>query len=196
MNDSVCQIAADLTAEFEHLAFARSEFPMLARWGVPDFSQTIHSLGCNYLTAFGRSLNFLACTEYPIRLRQNTESSIVRADVAWWDRDTEQPLLIAEFERCEPGRAALSLTTKARNLLHAHRVLPPGPRVLLLMGWKRSGIPAGDISGVRAVISNGFCAADGHALRGLGPDSRFILAIADMAADSDNVMRLAKIRIP
>lgn len=195
VKDRIRHIEAEIRSEFAHLAFAGSEFPMLTRWGVPDFSQTIHSLGCNYLAALGRHLNCLACTEYPIRLPGNQESRSVRADIAWWDRETEYPLLIGEFERCEPGKAGPGLAAKARNLLYAHRVLPPGPRVLLLMGWKQTGTPTGDLTAVKGPVCDGFCPPGGMPLRGLGPDSRFILVIADMGIDSENTMKLAKARI-
>ena len=191
----VRHIAENLKEEFETLSFGRAEFPMLTRWGVADYGQTIHSLGCNYLAAFGRSLDCLACTEYPIRLPKNPENMNVRVDIAWWDRATEHPLLIGEFERCEPGRAAPGLIEKARNLLCAHRTLPPGPRVLLLTGWKRSGVTTGDLSHLRNCIVEGFRAPGGRVLRGLWPDSRFILAVADMAVDSEKNFKLAKVRM-
>ena len=46
--------------EFSSLSFIAEAFPMLTDWGVEDFSLTIHSLGCNYLSALGRSLDFWA----------------------------------------------------------------------------------------------------------------------------------------
>lgn len=60
MSDSVRQAEQALRAEFGTLALARSAFPMLTAWGVEDFSHTIHSLGCNYLTAIGREAGFWA----------------------------------------------------------------------------------------------------------------------------------------
>ena len=68
VHGSVNDIAASLRAEFRTLEYAKADFPMLTTWGVPDFSHTIHSLGCNYPSALGRHLGFWAISDYPVRV--------------------------------------------------------------------------------------------------------------------------------
>ena len=177
MSDSVRQAEQALRAEFRSLALARAAFPMLTAWGVEDFSHTIHSLGCNYLTAIGRDAGFWAMSEYPVRVPSKGHQHSVRPDVAWWERPSGEAVVLGEFERAEPRKPA-KLVEKAKNLLQAHHALGERPRVLLLVGWALAGTDLGDLGSVRAVMASGFRAADGAPVRGLGRSSGFLLATA------------------
>lgn len=194
MNPTVQSNVAALQEEFRTLAFAHAEFPMLMRWGIEDFSQTIHSLGCNYLAGLGRQLGHWAITEYPIRIDGCGEIQSVRTDVAWWDKSNEQVVLIGEFERCEPGKPE-KLAAKARSLLHAHRTLPHTPRVLLLVGWKMSGARVGDLNEMRSVLVSGFQAPGRRPVEGLGGQSSFVLAVADFV-EAQGMVKLRRVRLP
>jgi len=191
VNPSVHQAERTLRDEFRTLEFARSAFPMLTTWGVEDFGQTIHSLGCNYLAALGREAGFWAMTEYPVRVPSNDVARSVRPDVAWWDKATGEPVVLGEFERAEahkPGK----LAHKARNLLQAHQALGPRPRLLLLVGWALAGTDLGHPGEVREVMASGFRAEDGTPVRGLGRRSVFLLATA-VFADVDGGRKLLRV---
>ncbi|WP_143177657.1 hypothetical protein [Cystobacter ferrugineus] len=176
MTTNVREIERALRAEFETLAFAKSDFPMLTDWGVEDFSVTIHSLGCNYLSALGRKVGCWAMSEYPVRVSLGGTGYSVRPDVAWWSRPTPAVALLGEFERFEPGQR--NLIGKARNLLRTHHELGEEPRVLLLMAWAIAGTDLRGLDEVRAVSHDGFRTSDGLVVPGLGTESRFVLVTA------------------
>jgi len=172
----VREIERILRAEFETLAFAKSDFPMLTEWGVEDFSVTIHSLGCSYLSALGRKSGCWAASDYPVRVSPGATCYSVRPDVAWWSRPSPAVALLGEFERFEPGQR--NLVGKARNLLRAHHELGERPRLLLLMAWAIAGTDIRGMDEVRAVSHDGFRTSDGLVVPGLGPDSKFVLVTA------------------
>lgn len=176
MTTDVREIERTLRAEFGTLAFAKSHFPMLTEWGVEDFSVTIHSLGCNYLSALGRELGCWAMSEYPVRVSPGATGYSVRPDVAWWSGPTPAVALLGEFERFESGQR--NLIEKARNLLRAHHELGDQPRVLLLMAWSVAGTDLRGLDEVRAVSHDGFRTSDGLVVPGLGAESRFVLVTA------------------
>ena len=191
MSESVHQAGQALRAEFGSLELARSAFPMLTDWGVEDFSHTIHSLGCNYLTAIGRDAGFWAMSEYPVRVPSAGHHHSVRPDVAWWKRPSGEAIVLGEFERAEPRKPA-KLIEKAKNLLQAHHALSERPRVLLLVGWALAGTDLGDLGSVRAVMASGFRAADGTPVRGLGQRSVFLLATA-VFGDVEGARKLLRV---
>ena len=197
MSPTVTALAGALRQEFSTLAYARAEFPMLTRWGVPDFSQTVHSLGCSYLCGLGRHLGHWAVTEWPVALPSPMEGgTTVRLDATWWDKEPGEPAcLLAEFERID-GTAPAKLAGKARTLLAAHRALPAAPRLLLLMGWKTYGAPAPSASAVRQVMADGCTGDDGRMIKGLGGNSAFVFAVADIAVDAKGQHRLHGVTVP
>jgi len=175
--DAVRQAEQALRTELGSLALAHAAFPMLTAWGVEDFSQTIHSLGCNYLAAVGREAGFWAMSEYPVRMPGNGPQRSVRPDVVWWQRPSGEAVVLGEFERAETRRPGKRVD-KAKNLLQAHHALGERPRLLLLVGWALAGTDLGDPGVVRAVMASGFRAPDGAPVRGLGRGSTFLLATA------------------
>ena len=89
---------------------------MLTDWGVEDFSLTIHSLGCNYLSSLGREHGYWAMSEYPVRVSKPGVVSSIRPDTVWWSRPDGNVILLGEFERYIPGQEQ-KLMEKARNLV-------------------------------------------------------------------------------
>lgn len=162
--------------ELQALTFARKSFPMLTDWGVEDFSVTIHSLGCNYLSALGRDLGFWSMSEYPVRITRD-ESKSIRPDVVWWRKPERNIALLGEFERFEPGRKQ-KLADKAKNLLQAHHELGEQSRVLLLLAWALAGVDRGGLDEIRAIGHNGFINSGGKIIPGVGSDCSFIVAVA------------------
>ncbi len=137
MSANASKVEAQVRDEFRSLAIATDTLPMLTSWGVEDFSQTIHSLGCNYLTNIGQQSGFWAMNEYPVRVQSSGGQHSVRPDVAWWHRESCEVALLGEFERAESRKPA-KLIDKARNLLQAHHSLGERPHVLVLLAWEDS----------------------------------------------------------
>jgi hypothetical protein len=187
-----------LRQEFRTLAVARDHLPMLTDWGVEDFSETVHSLGMNYLTSIGRVSGRVAVSEYPVRLLPGAGPAtevpgFVRPDVVWWSRESRQVELIGEFERYEVyANKRQLLNDKIRNLLLAHRALGQGPRVLLLMLWALSGTQFQAISEFQSLIRSGFRTPGGVRVAGLEIDSRLIVGTA-IFAQSEGSLRLKEI---
>jgi hypothetical protein len=188
------EVETALRQEFKSLAFARAEFPMLTSWNVEDFSETIHSLGMNYLSAFGRHCNRWAASEYPIRVaRADGSPSHVRLDTVWWARPTRAVELLGEFERYDQQMGKqFVLAAKVRNLLLAHHHLGPGSRVLLLLIWTLSGRTPQRLTELSNLARTGYRTSDGLSIPGLDAESRLIVATAVFAA-SKGLLRLQEI---
>lgn len=182
-----------LRDEFGTLNLAREQFPMLTAWGAEDFSETIHSLGINYLSALGRHAGRWAASEFPVRVERATGPSHVRIDTVWWSRPTGDVELLAEFERYETKAAKQILVfDKGRNLLLAHRHLAPAPRLLLLMLWTITGTVPTKLSELRNLVHTGFRTTDGLAVPGLDQKSKFVIATAVFGKLGEN-LRLQEI---
>jgi hypothetical protein len=179
--------------EFATLAFAAEAFPMLTEWGVEDFSLTIHSLGCNYLSALGRHMGFWAISEYPVRITTAGSARSIRPDVAWWFKPEANIALIGEFERFDPHQKQ-KLVGKARNLLQIHHEIGDQARILLLLAWTLSGTDMSVLTEVRALGHNGFRTGNGSFISGLGPGCAFIVAVAVFGA-VNGVHRLQRIHV-
>jgi hypothetical protein len=179
---TIAQAAGILQREFASLIFARSEFPMLTDWGVEDFSETIHSLGMNYLASLGRQHGRWAVSEYPVPVLGEPDTSHVRLDAVWWTRPAGQLELLAEFERYESGAAKWSIVQeKARHLLLSHYHLPPGPRLLLLVLWALSGRVPSRFDELRELARLGYRTSGNTRVPGVDPESRFMVATAVFA---------------
>lgn len=178
-----------LRQEFRSLAVARTQFPMLTDWGIEDFSETVHSLGMNYLASIGRTGGRLALSEYPVRVSAGLEGPRhVRPDAVWWDAASRHIELVGEFERYE----GQELQDKVRNLLLAHRALGEGPRVLLMMLWTLSGTQVQPTVEFQSMIRSGFRTPGGIRIAGLEADSRLVVATA-ILVKSDGRLRLKEI---
>jgi hypothetical protein len=187
-----------LRQEFGTLAVAREQLPMLIEWDIEDFSETVHSLGMNYLASIGKVSGRIAVSEYPVRLVSGVGSGaegpgFVRPDVVWWDRESRRIELIGEFERYEVyAHKRQVLNDKVRNLLLAHRALGHGPRVLLLMLWALSGTQFPEIGEFQSMIRSGFRTPGGIRVAGLEADSRLVVATA-ILTQSAGFVRLKEI---
>jgi hypothetical protein len=91
--------------ECSNLAFMRTEFSMPIDWGVRDAGFKIHSMGCNYLAAFGRHAGLLAINEYSLFIESG---QAIRPDTIGWEQETRMPVFLTEFERYATPRLALN----------------------------------------------------------------------------------------
>ena len=189
MTSTSTEIREQLLREFDSLAFARAEFPMLTDWGVIDESVAVHSLGYNYLANLGRRLGYWAATEYPIRVGR----SFVRPDVVWWCKASKRLVLIGEFERFDAGQNE-KLSDKSKNLLLSYEALGRTAETLLLMPWTTAGTNLSGNHTATSVAYEGFRADDGTMIRGIGQEATFILAHA-VFGRSQNVCRLLEVQV-
>jgi len=173
---SVRTILESLRTEFQTRAFLASEFPMIAEWGVEDYGLTVHSLGLNYLSAFGRSAGYWSVTEFPLVTNTAPASRCIRSDVVWFEKPDGEIALLGEFERADAAGKLDAIRSKAENLLFAHHSLGVRPRVLLLALWTTDGRPS---CGMRELITHvrcGFRDQRGNRVPGLPSDSKFMVA--------------------
>lgn len=60
-------IESFIREEFKTGIVREKLFPMMTKFGVRDYSETVHSLGLNYITAIGREFNeVVSLSEYPV----------------------------------------------------------------------------------------------------------------------------------
>ena len=116
-------------------------FPMMTDFGVRDYSETVHTMGLNYLTAIGRTISdttaISECPVYPYEKQSFMPEKVaeesgeyhidkkpaVRPDSIWYSIKDNQPLLLCEFERYDNSRIKnRKLEEKIQNLLIAYNI--------------------------------------------------------------------------
>jgi hypothetical protein len=117
-------------------AVIERDLPMLGEdWGAKDEDALIHTLGMNLLASLGRAAGYLSLVEYPVPRAARWQRKLVRVDVVWIDRQTRQPILLAEFERFSKE----GVLEKQANLCVAAHGCERPPDVLLLCCWALDG---------------------------------------------------------
>jgi hypothetical protein len=152
------QVISDyITQELNSGAIRSAHFSMLTEHGVNDYSEAIHSLGLNYITQIGRSIEGVtAVSEYPVKGEKKYPRE-VRPDSIWFDNKDMRPLLVSEFERFESNRIKRKkLLEKSENLLIAYHQLGGNLPVVLLAYWCY-GVDNPNISEeILSIFNNGF----------------------------------------
>jgi hypothetical protein len=140
------------------LEIARQLLPIWTNWGVMDESVSIHSLGISYLTHLGQYLGYVSISEFPVA-RQGDYANIgddVRPDSIWLDHTTQNPFLIAEFERYSGIDDQAKLESKVANLLLAHHRLGETAKFLVLAYWTQGLASLPDHARFYQVLQQGF----------------------------------------
>jgi len=157
-----------LKKEFTTRITLKRYFPFWLNPGVVDYSETIHSLGLNYITAIGRESGYLAISEYPVCVPQDHRFAPlgeVRTDSVWLNRDNYSPVLLGEFERYDRGKKD-KLRQKIENLVIGYHQFDGKVKDLVLVFWVKGNENPGDISPVISGIYNGFI-RNGHTVPGI-----------------------------
>ena len=129
--------------------------PMLLTGGVADVGLTIHSHFLTFLMTVGQSLQFAAVADCPvIWAPESTRLGDVRADSIWFDRQSYDAVVAAEFERFERGDEA-KLQWKIQNLAIASSALPT-LHLVMLVYWVRSGSTPRSMDSVVKSYCEGF----------------------------------------
>jgi hypothetical protein len=181
---SLAQLEARIRTEFRAMAYLRREFPMLTEGRVSDVGLAIHSLGLNYLAAFGRELGCPAVTEFPLVSEDSSPLGRkidftgfkVRPDVVWFNRQSRAPILLAEFERYDEVSAKRRLIEKAENLVLAHHLSPGQERILLLALWTFTGVTVSGLAEICTRVRSGFRRGGSTPVNGLSRNARFLVA--------------------
>ena len=161
-------------------------FPMITTFGVRDYSETVHTIALNYITAIGRNIEGVtAISECPVYPYANTDKhkSIVaeasaeyttnselevRPDSIWYAKENNKPLLISEFERYENNRAKNNkLEEKIQNLLLSYHQLGSNIPLILFVYWSYSQTTPGDISKYVSIFDEGFVMKNGRRINGI-----------------------------
>lgn len=146
-----------ITQELDSGAVLSAHFPMLTEHGVNDYSEAIHSLGLNYITQIGRSIDgIIAVSEYPVKGDKKYPRE-VRPDSIWFDKKDMRPLLVGEFERFESNRIKRKkLLEKSENLLIAYHQLGGNLPVVLLTYWCYGADNPNISEEIISIFNNGF----------------------------------------
>jgi hypothetical protein len=173
---------------------AASYLPMWVEWGVRDEGHLVHSLGCTFLTAVGRELEFASISEVPaprgeLPLLAHVDQD-VRSDSVWFDRATRAPRLIAEFERYE-GKDK-DLGPKAQTLLLAQQRWGNPEAVLLMAYWTLGLVSLPDHESLRRVVRGGFEPLGIGRIPG-SPRAEIVFMQFVLKAGADGLLRLSNI---
>ena len=164
--------------EFQSGKLRNDLFPMMTKFGVRDYSETVHSLALNYITAVGRASDEIsAVSEYPVYPYESiykesnmiaessssyceekkTKDAEIRPDSIWYSKKDNSPVLISEFERYEKNRIKnKKLEEKIQNLLIAYHQLGGKAPIILFVYWSYASVTPGDMSDVISILDKGF----------------------------------------
>ncbi|UZQ52405.1 hypothetical protein [Clostridium kluyveri] len=165
-------------------------FPMMTDFGIRDYSETVHTMGLNYLTAIGRTISgTTAISECPVYPYERTsvnsiykasnvaetfegyttnKEPVVRPDSIWYSTKDNQPLLLSEFERYDKSRLKnKKLEEKIQNLLIAYHQLGGDVPLILFVYWTYPKVTPGDISDYIRIFDDGFTMSNGKRVNGI-----------------------------
>jgi hypothetical protein len=157
--------------------FVKHSFPMMSDWGVKDDDTLIHSLGCSYWMALGHHLGYSGVVEVPAPLTYAIRSNHdVRSDAVWFDKETQKPNLVVEFERYSGTNSdQIKLTDKVKNLLLAHRRWDLQPALVVLAYWTNGLKTLPNHQGLKTIFEQGFKLSNGEFVE--GSNSRELLLL-------------------
>ena len=202
------EIIEFLKTELKVGKIRKDHFPMMTNFGVRDYSETVHSLGLNYITAIGRELNSIAAiSEYPVypydkaaSINKGTNvaednapylcsTNAVRPDSIWFSKHSNKPILICEFERYEKNRKKDNkLKEKIQNLLIAYHQLGGDIPVILFVYWSYATEVAGDIEEYISIFDTGFRHTNGTFIAGVnGLKTSYLVYRCIASGDCDNL---------
>lgn len=196
------KIVQFIREEFETGKIRKELFPMMTDFGIRDYSETVHTVGLNYITAIPRYIE--GCTslsEYPIypggygctKVAEahveygnfEVPGSEVRTDSVWYKKKNNQPLLICEFERYENNwKKDIKLKEKIQNLLVAYHQLGGQVPVILFVYWSYAKVTPGDISSYISILDNGFHSPRGDFIPGINGQKTTYLVYHCIASGS------------
>ena len=165
-----------IVAQIGNLETAQELVPIWTKeWGVKDRGVLIHSLGVTYLTLLGNRLNYVSVTEVPspYQGKYACVGNEIRSDAVWFDRITQAPIAIAEFERYSGKEDNFKLENKVRNLLLAHHRWSVKAELLILAYWTKK-LTSSNSSKLHRIIHQGFVTPAGENITGSRTSKLFL----------------------
>ncbi|MDQ2087923.1 hypothetical protein RBH29_15950 [Herbivorax sp. ANBcel31] len=182
-------------------------FPMMTDFGIRDYSETVHTMGLNYLTAIGRTIiDTTAISECPVYSYEKKSfvkhkaaeinwgysvkgEPTVRPDSIWYSTKDNQPLLLCEFERYDNSRLKnKKLEEKIQNLLIAYHQLGGNVPLILFVYWTYSKVTPGDISNYIRIFDEGFTMGNGIRVYGInGRKTEYLVYHCVASGDKENL---------
>ncbi|MEG2867883.1 MAG: hypothetical protein RR894_09055 [Terrisporobacter sp.] len=173
-----------IKSEFENGDIRNNLFPMMTKFGVRDYSETVHTLGLNYITALGRYIEGVStiseCPVYPHKEDKyvkriadeeavyGSKTTHVRPDSVWFSKEDNTPILICEFERYEKNkRKDIKLIQKIQNLLISYHQLGGNVPIILFVYWSYANENPGDIDEYISIFDKGFKTDKGSYIQGI-----------------------------
>ena len=174
--------------------FVKHSFPMMSDWGVKDEDTLIHSLGCSYWMQLGHHLGYSGVVEVPAPLTYAIRSNHdVRSYAVWFDKKTQQPNLVVEFERYSGTNSdQIKLTDKVKNLLLAHRRWNLAADFVALAYWTNGLKTLPDHQGLKTLFEQGFKLANGEFVEGSNTKQLLLLNFV-FQSDKQGVHRLVDV---
>lgn len=174
------------------LEFAQKRLPLWTTWGVHDVGICIHSLGVTYLTSLGARLGYVSVSEYPAPrgLSHDHVTEDVRSDSVWFDRATQEPVFIAEFERYAGKNKDLSF--KMESLLLAQHRWSHRGLTLVLAYWTIGLVSLPDHEQLKRIVHVGYETRQREQVAGHA-GARVVFLQFVVSPDEQNVLRLTKI---
>ena len=204
MNKS--KIISFIKEEFKVGSIRNEIFPMMTKFGVRDYSETVHSLGLNYITAIGRCIDGITaiseCPVYPHKYNEVYSDNVaeksgtygdntneVRPDSIWFSKQDNHQLLICEFERYQKNkRKDLKVKEKIENLLIAYHQLGGNVPIILFVYWSYATENPGDIEEYISILDNGFKKSNGNYVPGInGIETSYLIYRCVAMGNSENV---------
>lgn len=171
---------------------AQERLPLWTTWGVQDAGICIHSLGVTYLTSLGTQLGYVSVSEYPAPrgLSHDHVTEDVRSDSVWFDRATQEPVFIAEFERYSGKHKDLSF--KMESLLLAQHRWSRRGLTLLLAYWTVGLVSLPNHEQLQRIVRVGYETRQRE--RVIGHASAHVVFLQFVVSpDEHDVLRLTKI---
>ncbi|MCK5664973.1 MAG: hypothetical protein KAI17_15885, partial [Thiotrichaceae bacterium] len=107
----------DIQDKLNKSSFIDDSFPVITKQGVMDEDVLLHSIGCSLWNTLGHELGYSAIVECPT---PSAAGSDIRSDSVWFDRNTQDPKVLIEFERYDGSvYGKQKLDDKLSNLMEA-----------------------------------------------------------------------------
>lgn len=200
------KIVSFIKQEFSEGKIRNDLFPMMTRFGVKDYSETVHTMGLNYITAIGRYIDGITaiseCPVYPYNINtalnhfaaeENgsylNNKKEVRPDSIWFSKEDNSPILICEFERYEKNNQKdLKIIEKIENLLVAYHQLGGNIPIILFVYWSYVAENPANIDDYIKIFNNGFRGEKGIYINGINAlKTNYIIYRCVASGDSECV---------
>jgi len=171
--------------------FIEDAFPSIKKHGVMDEDVLLHSIGCSIWNTLGHELGYSAIVECPAPPSAGND---IRSDSVWFERDTNEPRVLIEFERYDGSDyGKKKLDEKLSNLMEAACRWDKKPELLILSAWSQGIVSAPDTGGFKQKVMGGIKTKRGLQIPGLS-QSQFLFNRFFFEIGNDQRLRLQQVK--